>query len=187
MAIVSVPVEKSYRLLNIGPTTLVSAKADNIENVMAVAWSCALDYGPLSKVTTVLDKQAFTRRLVEKSGLFAIQIPVASQAELVMKLGSTSRHTDPHKLDNVEIFYQDGFDIPLVKGCAGWILCELIRNQENQQEHDLFIGKVLAAYADDRVFKDNHWIFEQASKELRTLHYVAGGQFYLIGESLDVK
>lgn len=37
MAIVSVPVEKSYRLLNIGPTTLVSAKADNIENVMAVA------------------------------------------------------------------------------------------------------------------------------------------------------
>nr|WP_250048327.1 flavin reductase family protein [Actinobacillus pleuropneumoniae] len=90
-------------------------------------------------------------------------------------------------MDNVEIFYQDGFDIPLVKGCAGWILCELIRNPENQQDHDLFIGKVLAAYADDRVFKDNHWIFDQATNDLRTLHYVAGGQFYLIGESLDVK
>lgn len=187
MAIVSVPVEKSYRLLNIGATTLVSAKADGIENVMAVAWSCALDYGALSKVTTVLDKKAFTRGLVEKSGRFAIQIPVANQAELVLKLGTTSRHTDPHKLDGVEIFYQDGFDIPLVKGCAGWILCELMPSEDNQQKHDLFIGKVLAAYADDRVFKDNHWIFDQAPNELRTLHYVAGGQFYLIGEGVEVE
>ncbi|QIM69687.1 flavin reductase family protein [Basfia succiniciproducens] len=187
MAIVSVPVEKSYRLLNIGATTLVSAKAEDIENVMSVAWSCALDYGPLSKVTTVLDKQAFTRGLVEKSGLFAIQIPVANQAELVIKLGTTSRHNNPHKIDDVEIFYPDGFDVPLVKGCAGWIICQLIRDENNQQNHDLFIGKVLAAYADDRVFKDAHWIFEQAPNELRTLHYVAGGQFYLIGESLEVK
>ena len=187
MAIVSVPVEKSYRLLNIGATTLVSAKAEGIENVMSVAWSCALDYGELSKVTTVLDKQAFTRGLVEKCGHFAIQIPVANQAELVLKLGSISRHNDPHKLSGVDIFYQDSFDIPLVKGCAAWILCELIPNQDNQQNHDLFIGKVLAAYADDRVFKDNHWLFEQAPSELRTLHYVAGGQFYLIGDSLQVK
>lgn len=187
MTIKAVDIEKSYRLLNHGPTTLVSAKADGIENVMSVAWSCALDYGPLSKVTTVLDKQAFTRTLVEKSGLFAIQIPVANQAELVLKLGTTSRHTDMHKMDNVEIFYQDGFDVPLVKGCAGWIICELIRNTENQQNHDLFIGKVIGAFADERVFKDGHWVFEQAPNELRTLHYVAGGQFYLIGESLEVK
>lgn len=186
MAIISVPLEKSYRLLNIGPTTLVSAKADGIENVMSVAWSCALDYGAVSKVTTVLDKQAFTRGLVEKSGLFAIQIPVVNQAELVIKLGTTSRHTDPHKIDEVELFYQDGFDVPLVKGCAGWIVCELMRNESNQQDHDLFIGRVVGAWADDRVF-DGHWNFEQAPDELRTLHYVAGGKFYAIGDAVEVK
>ncbi|HBO39485.1 MAG TPA: flavin reductase, partial [Pasteurellaceae bacterium] len=104
MAIISVPLDKAYRLLNIGPTTMVSAKADGIENVMSVAWSCALDYGALPKVTTVLDKQAFTRGLVEKSGYFAIQIPVAAQGELVMRMGSESRHTNSHKLDGVALF-----------------------------------------------------------------------------------
>lgn len=186
MAIVKVPTEKSYRLLNLGATTLVSAKADGVENVMAAAWACALDYGEVSKVTLVLDKIAFTRSLVEKSGIFALQIPVAKQAEWVVKLGSTSHSDNPQKIADVPVFYEEGFDVPLVDGCAAWIICEVIPNEANQQEHDLFIGKVLGAWADDRVFKDNHWIFDDAPDELRTLHYVAGGQFFKIGEGLKV-
>lgn len=44
--IVAVALEKAYRLLNHGPTVLVSASADGIDNVMAAAWSCALDFSP---------------------------------------------------------------------------------------------------------------------------------------------
>jgi hypothetical protein len=36
------------------------------------------------------------------------------------------------------------------------------------------------------VFSDGRWHFEDAADSLRTLHYVAGGQFYLTGESLQV-
>ncbi|RYH27257.1 MAG: flavin reductase, partial [Alcaligenaceae bacterium] len=48
--------------------------------------------------------------------------------------------------------------------------------------YDLFIAEIEAAWADTRVFKDGHWHFETADPELRSLHYIAGGHFYAIGE-----
>jgi hypothetical protein len=35
-------------------------------------------------------------------------------------------------------------------------------------------------WSDDRVFRNGHWIFDDAPDELRTVHYVAGGQFYAV-------
>ena len=185
MSIQAVELIKAYRLLNIGATTLISAKHDGMENVMAAAWVGALDYQP-PKVTAVIDKIAYTRPLIEKSGYFAIQIPVAAQAELVLAMGE-SRHDRPDKLANVPLFYPPGFDIPLVQGCAAWLVCRLINEPHNQQAHDLFIGEVVAAWADERIFKHGHWQFDNAPDEWRTLHYVAGGQFYTIGEGFNLK
>ena len=51
-----------------------------------------------------------------------------------------------------------------------------------QQQHNLFMGDIVAAWSDDRVFRNGHWIFDDAPDELRTVHYVAGGQFYAIGK-----
>ncbi|MXG38072.1 flavin reductase, partial [Escherichia coli] len=38
MSIQPVELNKAYRLLQVGPTTMISAKNDGIENVMAAAW-----------------------------------------------------------------------------------------------------------------------------------------------------
>lgn len=186
MAIQPVDLEKFYRLVNHGPTAMISAKADGIENIMSAAWVCALDFSPKAKMMIVVDKQTFTRTLIEKSGLFAVQIPTAAQAELVINMGE-SRYQNADKIANVERFYQAGFDVPLVSGCAGWIVCKLINEPHNQMEHDLFIGEVQAAWADDRIFENGHWKFDEAPDELKTLHYIAGGQFYRIGKGLTVE
>lgn len=184
----TVPLEKAYRLLNHGPTVLVSSQHAQTANVMSAAWACALDFAP-PKVTIVIDKNTKTRQLVEASGYFALQIPTAAQAKLTHTLGHTSMLEDADKLTyaGVELFYQDGFDVPLVAGCAGWLLCKVIPEPHNQQTYDLFIGEVLAAWADSRVFKNGHWQFEQADPALRSLHYIAGGHFYSIGDSIEVE
>jgi flavin reductase (DIM6/NTAB) family NADH-FMN oxidoreductase RutF len=39
----AVELSKAYRLLNHGPTVLVSAQYENEQNVMAAAWACALE------------------------------------------------------------------------------------------------------------------------------------------------
>ena len=183
-----VPLDKAYRLLNHGPTVLVSAAHAGVANVMAAAWACALDYTP-PKVTVVIDKATRTRELIEASGRFALNLPARSMAALTVGVGTDSARTVPDKLQRhgVRTFEVDGFETPLVDGCVGWLVCELLPEPRNQQVYDLFIGQVIGAWADDRVFRDGRWHFDQAPDALRTLHYVAGGQFYVTGESLQVK
>ena len=64
--IAAVPLDKAYRLLNHGPTVLVSARHGGEQNVMAAAWACALDFAP-PKLTVVLDKSVKTREVVERA------------------------------------------------------------------------------------------------------------------------
>ncbi|AOJ31200.1 flavin reductase family protein [Burkholderia metallica] len=185
--IAPVELKKAYRLLNHGPTVLVSARHDGVDNVMAAAWACALDFLP-PKLTVVLDKSAKTRELVERSGTFVIQVPTAAQLQLTHAVGSHSLTERPDKLREagVTLFDVAGHDLPFVAGCSGWLACKLIPEPHNQQAYDLFIGEVVAAWSDTRVFRDGHWYFESADPALRSLHYIAGGNFYAIGESLHV-
>ena len=185
--LVPVDLAKCYRLLNHGPTVLVSAHHAGTTDVMAAAWACALDFSP-PKVTVVLDKQTRTRELVEASGCFALQVPNVRQIAMTQALGTLSLHDTPDKLQQASagLFEPEGTTAPLVAGCSGWLACRVVPEAHNQQHHDLFIGTVVAAWADDRVFREGHWQFETADPGWRSLHYVAGGQYYAIGESLRV-
>lgn len=49
----------------------------------------------------------------------------------------------------------------------------------------MFAAEVTGAWA-DRVFRDGHWQFETADAGWRSLHYIAGGHFYAIGNVVDV-
>jgi flavin reductase (DIM6/NTAB) family NADH-FMN oxidoreductase RutF len=184
--IAPVPLDKAYRLLNHGPTVLVSARHGGVDNVMAAAWACALDFSP-PKVTVVLDKIAATRALVEHSGRLVIQVPTAAQVELTFQVGHRSLANDPAKLaeSGVALFAMAGHDAPFVAGCSAWLACRVIPEPDNEQAYDLFIAEVVGAWADTRVFRDGHWQFETADPALRSLHYVAGGRFYAIGAAID--
>ncbi|KMU99345.1 flavin reductase [Acinetobacter schindleri] len=182
----AVPLEKSYRLLNHGPTVLVSAQDQENTDVMAAAWACALEFQP-AKVTVVLDKSTKTRKIIENSGYFALQVPTLKQLNMVQAVGTISMHDQPDKLEQcgVELFQFDQSDIPVVSGCAAWLLCELIPEPHNQQTHDLFIGKVITAYADERVFRDGHWYYQDVEREWRSIHHIAEGHFYSIGDPVS--
>lgn len=183
-----VPLEKAYRLLTHGATVLVSSQHQQQRDVMAAAWACALEFKP-AKVTVVLDKSTMTRKIIEQSGYFVLQVPTYKQLDMVYQLGTTTLHDTPNKLEQsgVELFYLDELNQPLVVGCSAWVICRLIPEPHNQQAHDLFIGEVISAWADDRVFRDGHWHFHDADPEWRSLHHVAGGNFYLIGDAVNVQ
>ena len=77
----TVELQHAYRLMNHGPTVLVSAAHGGQRNLMAAAWAMPLDFAP-PKVAVVLDKSTHTRTLVEASGEFALQLPCRAQADL---------------------------------------------------------------------------------------------------------
>lgn len=182
-----VALDKAYRLLNHGPTVLVSGQDQQTTGVMTAAWACALEFNP-AKVTVVLDKTTKTREIIENSAVFALQVPTLKQINLVYALGMMSQHDAPEKLRQcgVELFSFKGHEnIPVVKDCSAWLLCELIPEPHNQQNHDLFIGRVIAAYADQRVFRDGHWHYHEVDASFKSLHHVAGGHFYTIGDAVS--
>ena len=181
-----VPLSKANRLLNHGPTVLVSAAHNGQRNIMAAAWAMPLDFEP-PKVAVVLDKATWTRQLLESAGTFVLQVPCAAQADLVQTVGNiTGSETDKFATYGLQIFNGEHTEAPLLEGCVAWLECRLLPEAHNQQTYDLFIGEVVAAWADTRVFSDGHWHFESADPALRSLHYIAGGHYYAIGQALDV-
>jgi len=187
----SVELSKAYRLLNHGPTILISSSHSGKQNIMAAAWCTPLDFDP-PKITVVIDKNTYTRELIEASGMFAINVPCVTQLDTVRKVGTSSGRdltdTDKLALYGLETFASQQINAPLLRGCVAWLECKVILEPHNQNTYDLFIAEVVAAYADERVFSDGHWHFEGHDQEeydkLRTIHHVAGGAFFATGAAL---
>jgi len=186
-----VDLPKAYRLMNHGPTVLVSAAHAGQQNIMAAAWAMPLDFDP-PKVAVVLDKSTWTRALIEASGTFALNLPTVAQVDLTQALGSSSgREIVEHEArDKFAAFGLGSFaasliDAPLLEGCVGWLECRLLPEPAIQQRYDLFLGEVIAAQADPRVFRNGRWTFGDEHDSLRTIHHVAGGHFLITGAAVD--
>lgn len=52
-----------------------------------------------------------------------------------------------------------------------------------QQTYDLFLGEVVAAWADPKAFSAGRWHFPD--KDRRSIHYQAGGSFFVTGDTFE--
>lgn len=188
---INFPLPQAYRLLNHGPTVLVTSAHGEHCNIMAAAWNMPLDFDP-PKVAIVIDKNAYTRELMEASGTFAINVPCRAQAEMVVRVGNCSGRellgkSPDNKLAAFDIptFPASEISAPLVAGCVAWLECRIIPEPHIQNTYDLFLAEAVAAQADARVFSDGRWHFE-GHDELRTIHHVAGGAFMSIGDAFKI-
>ena len=181
-----VPLPQAYRLLNHGPTVLVGSCHGGRSNVMAAAWAMPLDFDP-PKVAVVIDKATLTRELVEASGVLSLSVPTVAQAALTRAVGGMSGKDHADKLARCAVAFTPAPNtgVPLVDGCIAHLECRLLPASAHVAgPHDLFLAEVIAAWADERVFSGGRWHFEQAPDALRSLHHVAGGHFYAIGQSV---
>jgi len=179
-----VSLDKAYRLLNHGPVVLVTSAHGDARNVMAAAWSMPIDFSP-PKVAVVVDARSYSRELIEASATFALNVPCRQQIEAVLKAGTASgRDGDKFSLTGLRTFAGDHVAAPLIEGCIGWLECKVIPEAQIEKRYDLFIGEVVAAQADDRVFRDGRW--DMTDDDLRTLHYLSGGTFFATGDAITV-
>lgn len=179
-----VPLEKAYLLLNHGPVTLISSAYEGRRNVMAASWAMPVDFSP-PKMAVVIDRQTFSRELIEHSGELVINIPSDRMLDAIAHAGTASGRDVDKLLELPELCPGSKVAAPLIAGCLAWLECKVLPEPHNQQQHDLFMVEVLAAWADPTVFSQGRWRFEPAGP--RTVHYSAGGQFFLTGEARQTK
>jgi flavin reductase (DIM6/NTAB) family NADH-FMN oxidoreductase RutF len=178
----SVPLRYAYRLINHGPTTLVTSRAGTRANVMAAQWVMPVDYDP-AKVALVLDRATYTYELFAESGVLGFSIPIREQASLVYRCGSQSGR-EHDKLSTVETFAGSVLDLPLVAGCLGWLEARVLRSpalDEVAAQFELVVLEVVAASADPRWWRDDRLQLDS----VHTLHHLGGGVFRASGEQIE--
>jgi hypothetical protein len=84
-----VALHHASRLINHGPTVLVTSAHGGRRNIMAAAWSMPVEFTP-PRIAVVIDKSTFTRELIAASGAFAICLPGTALADLTFAVGSAS-------------------------------------------------------------------------------------------------
>jgi len=178
--VVPVALEHAYRLINHGPTVLVSTRHGDRANLMAAAWNMPLDFSP-PKVAVVIDARTLTRELIEGSGAFVLAVPVAAQWQAVLQAGQTSgRDRDKWHAPDWPAFAGDHVDAPLPSGCVAWLECRCLSEPEMARKYDLFLADVVAAWADRRWFRDGRWHLAGPDAP-RMLHHIAAGHFFTTG------
>ncbi len=184
--------EQASRLLNHGPTVLVSTMDGSRRNLMAAAWSMPVEFTP-PRIAIVIDKSTFTREQVASTGMLALNIPCRALADLTYTVGSVSGHEDPmpvqDKFDRYGIasFAGPTLGLPLVAGCVGWLECRVIAEPHTEQAYDTFFVEAVSAQSDIRVFADGRWRLDGSHPELHTLHHLGAGLFAVAAETLQAR
>ena len=93
-----VALEHASRLINHGPTVLVTSAHGGRRNVMAAAWSMPVEFTP-PRIAVVIDKKTLTRELVMASGALALCIPGVALADATFAAGSVSGREVPDKFE----------------------------------------------------------------------------------------
>jgi flavin reductase (DIM6/NTAB) family NADH-FMN oxidoreductase RutF len=181
----AVDLPHASRLLNHGPTVLVTSAHGARRNVMAAAWSMPVEFTP-PRIAVVIDKSTFTRELVMASGTFGLCIPGAALAEATYAVGSCSGHEVSDKFERFGLAgaTRPGpvLGVPVIEaGCCAWMECRLIPEPHTEQAYDTCFAEVVSAAADPRAFAQGRWRFTDDSAALHTLHHLGAGSFAVAG------
>ncbi|OZI77880.1 flavin reductase family protein [Bordetella genomosp. 12] len=177
-----VALEHASRLINHGPTVLITTRHGAVRNIMAAAWSMPVEFSP-PRISVVIDKHTYTRELMQASGGFGLLIPGVAFADQTYAVGSVSGR-EGDKFTRYGIATLDGpvLGLPLVEtGMAAWMECRWIPEKHTEDAYDTCFAEVVSAAADSRIFAGGHWHIHADNRDLHTLHHLGAGTFAVAG------
>ena len=180
-----VDLKHASRLLNHGPTVLITSRDNHIgrRNIMAAAWSMPVEFEP-PRLAIVVDKSTWSRELIERSGMFGIVIPGVSATNWTYAVGSISgRDEDKFNCYGIPVINGPVLGLPVVEEkCLAWMECRLLPATSAAEKYDTLFGEVVSASADTRAFVAGRWQFD--GDKLNTLHHLGAGTFVTSGKQV---
>jgi flavin reductase (DIM6/NTAB) family NADH-FMN oxidoreductase RutF len=169
---VNVEFSSAYKLLHPMHTVLVSCvgKAGK-PNVLPLAWAMPTSLDPALVAVSVAPDR-YSHGLIEETGEFVVNLPTVDIIKETMACGRNSGKTS-------DKFAETGLTpsparkvkAPIVKECVAHLECKL-HSQFKTGDHTIFVGEVVAAYANRGVFTDTYDIDKS-----RMLYHLGGNVF----------
>jgi flavin reductase (DIM6/NTAB) family NADH-FMN oxidoreductase RutF len=165
-------VARGLRLLEPGPVVFVTSMLRAHPNVMTAAWVSPLGFDP-PLISLAVHPARLTHEFISKSETFGISIPTMDLSKAVHHCGMVSGN-DIDKFEAAGLIPEDPeeIDAPRIQECVAHIECGVLQ-RVSLADHDLFIGQILNASADDDWFRDS-WVADQ---DLPLVTHIAGNVY----------
>jgi flavin reductase (DIM6/NTAB) family NADH-FMN oxidoreductase RutF len=169
-----VAISKSYRLINYGPTVLITSGDDKSYNVATIAWTTPISHDPVLVGISVYEGH-FTSHLIKRSKEFVINVPPFSLLKKVIDCGSIhGGKVDKFKKFKLTPIKAKKVKSPLVEECFCHLECKVIKTVKIG-DHSFFVGKVVYASADKNVFTKKSGIIDL--NRVKSIHHLGGNNF----------
>jgi len=167
--------ELAYRLLHPRHTVLVTCvnKAGKA-NIITLAWTMPISINPPMVVMSIAPKRR-SHRMIEKTGEFVVNVPTMKIVKQTLFCGRISDvKRDKFKEAPLTAAPAKKVRPPIIKECVAHLECKLVQTIPTG-DHTLFVGEVVAAYVNRRVFKK---IFNV--KKVKPVFHMGGDSFVTV-------
>lgn len=153
---VNVNLSSAYKLVHPMHTVLVSCiDRHRRPNIITLAWAMPTSINPPLVAISVAPKR-HSHALIEETKEFVVNIPTTSMLKETLFCGRRSgRDYDKFKETRLTPAPARKVKPPVIKECAAHLECKL-HTQFETGDHTIFVGEVVAAYADRQMFKDKY-------------------------------
>ena len=150
----SVSLRQAYRLLHPRPVVIVTTRHEDVGNAMAASWVTPVSFSP-PLVAVSIAPERFTHELIEKSGVFALNVPDEDLLWCVHYTGTVSGR-DEDKLETLRrrgVRVSEGrkVKVPVILDSLAVLECE-VQKKVSAGDHTLFVGLVVESYAREDCF-----------------------------------
>ncbi|HDI01915.1 MAG TPA: flavin reductase family protein [Candidatus Bathyarchaeota archaeon] len=163
-----------YRLLHPRPAVLVTCvDREGRPNAIAVSWITPVAREPPT-IAICVAKKRYSHGLIAETGEFVVNIPSDELVEAVHFCGTVSGRDVEDKIAKAGLTARPAKVVraPIIEECPAHIECRVVQVVDCGS-HDIFIGQVVAAYADPGAFEGGFWKLEAVRPLLH-----AGGNAY---------
>ena len=118
----------------------VTAKHGDEMSVMTANWITQSSFTPPT-VALAVESDSHSRRIIEASGAFAVNVYEIEQREIAGKLGRTwAKH--PEKLEGIAWRPGPLTGSPVLETALGWVECQMVGNLSSG-DHILYVANVV--------------------------------------------
>jgi flavin reductase (DIM6/NTAB) family NADH-FMN oxidoreductase RutF len=136
------PIKDALNRIPYGFYSLTSRFEDDT-NAMVFNWFSQVSFSP-RLVAVGLAKKAYTYEMINKSGVFAVNIFNKEDQE-TLTLYSKSRAKRPDKMENAVFTAGPETGCPVLKDAAAYLECKVVQMVDAGGDHDILIGEVINA------------------------------------------
>ena len=165
----------AYRLLHPMHTVLVSCVGkEGKPNITTLSWAMPTSTDPPLVAISVAPHR-HSHKLIVESQEFVVNIPTLEILQAVYACGSlTGRSFDKFKKACLTPVPGRRVKAPAIRECIAHLECTL-ECQFTTGDHTVFVGRIVAAYADAGVFTESYDL-----KRTRLLYHAGGNNFAVL-------